>query len=124
MLEIKPCLDKTVIAPYCKRCGRLAGDAFYLYRATDGEEVLAAGLFQVESSRVVVVYYEGAQEDHFLFDGILRAGLNYAAEQGIELGYIPEEFRQAHKAMFQKLNYPASPEMNITNFFQKYKNCK
>lgn len=125
MLTITPCLEKQTVAAYCKKCGKLYDAAYYLYLAENRGEVQAAGLFEVGGDRVSTIYYEGLEpDDHFLFDGILRAGLNYAAEQGIENGHIPEEFRQAHKALFGKLNYPIQPDFNIVNFFQKYKNCR
>lgn len=124
MLEIKPCLDKQTMIGYCKKCKRAYSEAFYLYLATNRNHVLAAGLFEVGSEEVQAVYYESTEpQDAFLFDGILRAGLNYAAGQGIENGRLPEDFRQSFHDLFAELNYPAAPVFNITNFFQKYKNC-
>jgi hypothetical protein len=124
MLEIKPNLTKPAIAGACRQCGRAYSEAYYLYTAADGGEVLAAGLFEMRSDRVVAVHYESTDPgDHFLFDGILRAGLNYAAGQGVELGLIPESFRQENRHCFEKLRYPPEREWNIVNFFQKYKNC-
>lgn len=124
MLTITPCVDKPEIAAWCKKCGKVPSAAFYLYRAENRGEPLAAALFEVGGDQVQVVRYEAADPaDYFLFDGILRAGLNYAAEQGIEQGYLPEEFRLSHEGLFSKLNYPIQPRFNITNFFQKYKNC-
>jgi len=124
MLEIKPFFNINQIAQYSRKCCRIPDDSLYLYLAKDGDETLAAGLFEVQSNKVSVLYYEAADSsDHFLFDGILRAGLNYASGQGIENGYIPESFRQKHAAHFSKLNYPPEPELNIMNFFNKYKNC-
>lgn len=124
MLTITPSVEKAVVAEYCKRCKRPYSEAFYLYRAEDRGETLAVCLFEVGASEVRVLLYEGAdQDDLYLFDGLLRAGLNYASEHGIENGCIPEEFRQRHEALFAKLNYPVQRVFNITNFFSKYKNC-
>lgn len=124
MLEIKPNLNKTDVAAQCRACGKVVSEAFYLYTAKDGGRELASGLFEMEGDRVVVLRYEGVDpDDYFLFDGILRAGLNYAAEQGVALGYVPETFRQENAGYFSKLRYPAEPEWNIVNFFAKYKNC-
>lgn len=124
MLEIKPCFDIPTLAVYAKNCGKAPGESLYLYMAKDGGETLAAGLFEVQSDKVCTLFYESADpDDIFLFDGILRAGLNYASEQGIETGCIPEDFRQSHKNKFARLNYPPETEMNIVNFFNKYKNC-
>lgn len=124
MLTITPCLDKQAIAAYCKKCKKPYSAAFYLYRAENRGQVLAAGLFEVGGEEVCAVLYEAEDpSDHFLFDGILRAGLNYASEQGIPNGHIPEDFRYLHRELFAKLNYPIQPVFDITNFFQKYKNC-
>lgn len=124
MLEITPCLDRQVLAKYCKKCTRIASAAFYLYRAMDGDEVLAAGLFEVQSDFVQVVYYESADpDDHFLLDGILRAGFHYAEQQGIGKGCIPDAFREDHRNLFSRLNYPPNIMFDITNFFSKFKSC-
>ena len=123
MLEIIPNLDDKLLAVYCKKCGKLHGPSFYLYLAIDRGETLAAGLFEVESNRVNVVYYESVEEDPHLFDAVLRAGLNYAAEHGISKGYLPEPFRSHHRTFFAKLNYPPQSLFDITNFFRKYKSC-
>lgn len=124
MLTITPCLDKQTVAAYCKKCRKLYSAAFYLYLAKDRDELLAAGLFEVGGEQVQVVLYEADdQNDPFLFDGILRAGLNYAAEQGITKGVIPEAFRLAHGELFARLNYPIQSAFDISNFFHKYKNC-
>lgn len=124
MLTITPCLDKAAIAAYCKKCRKPWSAAFYLYRAENRGQVLAAGLFEVGGDQVQVMLYEAEDPaDPFLFDGILRAGLNYAADQGIPNGFIPEDFRYAHRGLFAQLNYPIQPVFDITNFFQKYKNC-
>ena len=126
MLEIKAVFDRPILAQYCHKSGCPLSDALYLYLAQNGDELLAAGLFEMRSDRVATMYYEAVgenQTDFFLFDGILRAGLNYAAEQGVETGCLPEPFRQANAAYFARLNYPPETEMNIVNFFQKYKNC-
>ena len=125
MLEIKPSTDRLMIARYCKKCGIVPGEAFYLYTAADSGELLAAALFEVLSDRVSILHYETQEgQDPFLMDGILRAGLQYASRFGIENGCIPENLRYEHRALFAKLNYPAPPVFNITNFFAKYKNCK
>ncbi|MGI6404436.1 MAG: hypothetical protein ACOX0K_09600 [Oscillospiraceae bacterium] len=123
MLEIIPNLDDKLLALYCKKCGKLHGPSYYLYLAIDRGETLAAGLFEVESDQVNVVYYESVEEDPYLFDAVLRAGLNYAAEHGITKGHLPEPFRSAHRAFFAKLNYPPQSTFDITNFFRKYKSC-
>ena len=126
MLEIKPIFDRQVLAKYCHKCDCPLSDALYVYQATNEDELLAGGLFAMRSDHVEAVFYEAMGEnrvDFFLFDGILRAGLNYAAEQGVETGCIPEAFRQANAVSFAQLNYPPEVEMNIVNFFQKYKNC-
>lgn len=125
MLEIKPCTHTKELAEYCRKCGKIPDEAFYLYVAEDKGKRLAACLFEVESGGVRVLLYECEDEsDYWLFDGMLRAGFNYAWEQGITAGFIPERFRIKHQRFFAKLNYPAQPEFDITNFFQKYKNCK
>lgn len=124
MLTITPSLEKQTVAAYCKKCKKVWSDGCYLYLAESRGEVLAAGLFEAGGDKVRAVYYEAADpSDRTLFDGILRAGLNYAAGQGIENGLIPEEFRSRHQELFAALNYPAQPLFNITNFFRKYKNC-
>jgi len=123
MLEIVPNVDDRMLAVYCRKCGKLHGPSFYLYLAVDGGETLAAGLFEVESDKVNVVYYESREDDPYLFDAILRAGLNYASEHGITQGHLPEHFRGEHKAYFAKLNYPPQSTFDITNFFRKYKSC-
>lgn len=123
MLEITLCLEEKVLAEYCRQCGRLPGPAFYLYQARDRDKLLAAALFQVGSDQVDVLLYDSQEDDVFLFDAMLRAGLNYAGDQGISHGCLPEAFRQEHGAYFKTLNYPAQAIFNITNFFQKYKRC-
>ncbi len=124
MLEIKPCLTSAEVAAYCKKCGKLPGPAFYLYRAQDRGQTLAAALFEVESDRVSPVYYECAPgEGAALFDAVLRAGFHYAAGQGIPAGALPEVFRAAHRGYFACLNYPAQSRFGIENFFAKYKAC-
>lgn len=125
MLTIALCEDKKTIQSFCKKCKRPFSEALYMYIAKDGETILGSALFEVCSDSVQVVLYDAEdQEDFFLLDGILRAGLNFAALQGIENGHIPEQLRQEHRNMFQRLNYPIQPVFNITNFFSKYKNCK
>ncbi len=125
MLEIKLCTDKKRIAAYCKKLGIIFSEAFYLYTAVNRGGELAACLFEVGSDAVCARLYECADpEDYWLFDGMLRAGFNYASEQGIAKGCIPEELRALHESLFNRLNYPAAPEFDITNFFKKYKNCR
>lgn len=124
MLTITPCTERDTVLAYCKKC-RIPLDAgHYLYLAENRGERLAACLFEIGGDRVQVLLYESAEPgDAFLFDGVMRAGLNYAAGQGVENGFIPEQFRFLHRALFAKLNYPLQPLFNITNFFNKYKNC-
>lgn len=124
MLEVKPCTVKHILLPYLRKNRLVYSEAFYLYRAMDGDEVLAVCLFEVLSNEVRAVYYEAQDmDDHFLFDAVLRAGLNYAAGHDIPAGYLSEEFRLRHEALFEKLNFPLEYRFDITNFFQKYKNC-
>ena len=123
MLEIKPNTDLKLLAEYCHQCGKIPGPQFYLYLAKEEERLLAAGLFEIHSSSVDVVFYRGDEQDAWLLDAVLRAGLNYAASHGIPTGRLPEEFRQANSAPLAKLNYPLETEFDITNFFSKYKNC-
>lgn len=125
MLTITPCLDRLTVASYCKKCKKVYSAGAYLYRAENRGELLAAGLFEISADRVEVLLYEAQDTaDVHLFDGILRAGLNYAAEHGVENGLISEMFYFQHVSLFNQLNYPADPLFNITNFFRKYKNCK
>lgn len=124
MLEIKPCTAKKKIAEYCRKCGKLPDESFYLYLALNRDELLAAALFEVGGESVKVLLYEAADEaDHWLFDGMLRAGFNYAYDHGLATGCVPEAFRLSHRNLFAKLNYPVTAEFDITNFFRKYKNC-
>ena len=123
MLEIKPSTDLKLIAEYCGQCGKIPGPQFYLYLAREGERLLAAGLFEIDSNSVDAVFYQGDGQDSWLLDAVLRAGLNYAASHGIPTGRLPEEFRQAHSALLAELKYPPQAEFDITNFFSKYKNC-
>ena len=69
MLEIIPNLDDKLLALYCKKCGKLHGPSYYLYLAIDRGETLAAGLFEVESDQVNVVYYE-SWGGPYLFDAV------------------------------------------------------
>lgn len=125
MLEITPCTKTKRLAEYCKKCGKLPDESFYLYLATNADKQIAACLFEVDSEAVRVLLYECEDDaDYWLFDGMLRAGFNYAYEQGLAKGCIPEAFRIEYQRFFGKLNYPATPEFDITNFFSKYKNCK
>lgn len=124
MLELRPGVDRQEILPYCRQIKLPYSEALYVYRALDGSKVLAGLLFGVESNQVNVLYYQAEDEaDHFLFDGLLRAGLGYADKQGISAGHIDDSFRQRHSALFSRLNLPPEATFNITNFFQKYKNC-
>lgn len=124
MLTITPCLDKSIVSSYCKKCRQVYSAALYLYIAEDRGQSLGAALFEIGGDRVRIVYYEAADPaDAFLFDGIMRAGLNYASQQGLANGLIPEDFRYTHRELFAKLNYPVQPLFDITNFFSKYKNC-
>ena len=125
MIEIKPNLTKEDIVAYCRKCGKTFSEALYLYAAEDRGEILAAGLFEMQSDRVEAVMYDSAlPEDYFLFDGVLRAALNYASGQGVEIGVIPEPFRQDNSSHFSKFSYPPEAEWNIVNFFNKYKGCR
>ncbi|MCL2033989.1 MAG: hypothetical protein FWG94_04570 [Oscillospiraceae bacterium] len=125
MLELKPCVNMKMITKACKKCGKLPDASFYLYLATDKEEELASCLFEVSGDSVTALLYECLDDaDYWLFDGLLRSGFNYAFEQGITTGRIPETFRVQNHRLFSKLNYPITPAFDITNFFSKYKNCK
>jgi len=125
MVEIKPNLKKDDILAYCRKCGRPYSEAFYLYTAEDRGKIFAAGLFEMHSDRVEAVLYDSSPpEDIYLFDGILRAALNYASGQGVQIGVIPDRFRQDNGAYFSRLTYPAEIEWNIVNFFSKYKTCR
>jgi len=126
MLQIKPCPDLELIAFYRKKCGRLPGPEHYLYLAADGDKTIAAALFEIEGGRVSAVYYEESAKpagDAFLFDAVLRAGLNYAAGRGIFSGCLPEDFRAAHRDLLAKLRYPARSDFDIADFFKNHKNC-
>ena len=124
MLSIRLCRDNRRIAAACKSFGKIYGDEFYLYEAAGNDEILGEMLFEVKSSFVEVVDYSGSEGDFGLFDGLLRAGLNYAEKHGIEAGCIPEAFRHKNRALFAHLNYPSEAAFNIVNFFGKYKNCR
>ena len=124
MLSISLCQDNRRIAAACKSLDKIYGDEFYLYEAISGNETLGDMLFEVKSSLVEVVGYSGPSDDFGLFDGILRAGLNYAEKHGIEAGCISEAFRHENRALFAHLNYPTEAVFNIVNFFGKYKNCR
>jgi hypothetical protein len=125
MLEIKPSTDKKLIAAQCRKLGLLFGEAFYLYVAVNSGDIIASCLFEVGGNSVSFLLYECEdKDDYWLFDGMLRAGFNYAFENGIGTGRIPEEQRLWYAGLFAKLNYPAATEFDITNFFKKYKNCK
>lgn len=124
MLTITPCMEKQMLLSYCKKCRKPMTAGHYLYLAQNRDQMLAACLFEISSNQVEVLLYESYEPDNaFLFDGVLRAGLNYAARQGVEDGIIPEQFHFAHQHLLDKLNYPLCPMFNIVNFFQKYKNC-
>ena len=122
MLTISPVLDRAGVVPLCREAGVTYTGAFYAYRAENRGTTLACALFEVLDDSVRVVSYKG-QKDVDLFDGLLRAGFQYAGKEGIETGCIPEPFRQAYHTRFAVLNYPAAAQFNITNFFAKYKNC-
>lgn len=124
MLTITVNTNKEEIIPYCREVKIPFNKGLYLYQAKDKGELLGAGLFEIGADQVQVLYYTSVpEEEHFLLDGVLRAGFNYAAEQGISTGKIPEHFRGEHMNYFAKLNYPNEAEFNIENFFSKYKNC-
>jgi hypothetical protein len=123
MLKITPAFDPAMLGGYCKKCGKLPGPEFYLYRAEIGDKTIAACLFEVMSNRVAPLFYESLEGDEWLFDAVLRAGYNYASEQGIAEGSLPEAFRQAHGGYFRHLNYPAQTAFSIANFFKRYKSC-
>ena len=122
MLTISPILDRVGVVPLCREAGVPYTGAFYAYRAENRGTILAYALFEVLDDSVRVVSFQG-QEDADLFDGLLRAGFQYAGKEGIETGWIPETFRQTHHTRFAALNYPAAAQFDITNFFAKYKNC-
>lgn len=123
MLEIKPCLDKPAVAAYCRDQGKVYSEAFYIYEAVSRGDTLAAALFEITSNEVSVFHYRGDEGDFALFDGVLRAGFHYAEENGIPQGFIPGEFRELHKSLFDRLSYPIQEKFSIANFFLKYKNC-
>ena len=123
MLSISLCTDNRRIAAACKSFGKIYGDEFYLYESVYNNEILGGILFEVKSCLVEVVGYQGPDDDFGLFDGLLRAGLNYAEKHGIEAGCIPELFRYENRSLFIHLNYPPEIVFNIVNFFGKYKNC-
>ena len=123
MIEIKPSTDPKLVASYCGECGRIPGPQLYLYLAKEGENLLSAGLFEISGSCVDAVFYQSDEDDVRLFDAVLRAGFNYAAGHGIPAGRLPEELRQTHGVLLEKLGYPLETEFDITNFFRKYKNC-
>lgn len=124
MLSISPCLDKQILAEYCKKCRKPYHAGLYLYRAENNNQIQATGLFEITEDFVQLLYYESIfPEDVFLFDGVFRAGMNYAAEQGIENAFIPAEFGNAHENFFMHFDYPLNTRFNITNFFAKYKKC-
>lgn len=123
MLEILPVTERDIVSGYSSKCKLPFSQALYVYVAKDGTKTIAGALFEVKSDYVQILYYDGDTE-FFIFDAILRAGLNYAAENGIEYGYIPEEFRHKYNSVFINLNYPPVTKFDITNFFKKYKNCR
>ncbi|MFV0400712.1 MAG: hypothetical protein ACK5LX_08875 [Oscillospiraceae bacterium] len=123
MLTIGLKTEKELLLPYCKKAKLPYNGGIFLYLAENRGEKLAAGLFEIAGNSVSIRYYESQDPDPFLLDGILRAGFNYAGDQSIEKGVLPEEFRQIHKELFASLNYPPEPTFNIDNFFAKYKNC-
>lgn len=124
MLTITLELSKDKVLEYTKKSKQIYDAGHYLYLAKDNGEVLAAGLFKIEGDMSYIAYYETTEEkDYHLFDGILRAGFNYAGDQGISTGMIPESFREQYTGFFERLNYPNQPMFEISNFFSKYKNC-
>ena len=124
MLTITPCIEKQTLLTYCKKCRKPVSAGHYAYLAQNRDEVLAACLFEIQSDYVEALFYEASDSlDAFLFDGVLRAGLNYASKQGISQGIIPETFRFSQRHLLEKLNYPLDTTFNIVNFFRKYKNC-
>lgn len=125
MLTITPCLEKEPVQAFAKKCQKVYHAGMYLYQAVERGNVVATALFEITSELVQICYYEADEpDDHFLFDGVFRAGLNYAAEQGLETGLIPESFCARQSRLLAGLKYPMQEAFNITNFFQKYKNCR
>ena len=124
MLTITATLDRETLLPYCKESKIPYNPGLYLYIARDRDDILGAGLFQIEGDTVSFLHYFPADtDDHFVFDGVLRAGFNYATEQNIPTGEIPVLMRKQHQTCFEKLNYPNETSFTIDNFFSKYKNC-
>jgi len=123
MIEIAPSLDQNILKSYCEKCGKDYGPGFFAYLATDGGTLLAAGLFEMLGDRVQAVMYEGDTADPWLFDGVLRAGLNYAAGREVYTGCLPEAFREEHRELFKRLNYPDENEFDIASFFVNHRNC-
>ncbi|WRS26823.1 hypothetical protein U6B65_10850 [Oscillospiraceae bacterium MB08-C2-2] len=125
MLEIKPCLEVQPVAAFCRASGRVYSGAFFIYQAMNRGEELGAALFEMQGDRIEAVAYRTTQpEDHWLLDGVLRAGLNYAAEHGIINGVLGVGFLESAYSLLEKLNLPRSSVFNIHNFFSKYKNCE
>jgi len=123
MISIGLCRDIRRAAAFCKDFDKIYGNEFYLYEAADNQGFRGGILFEVKSYLVEAVGYNGPNDRH-LFDGLLRAGLNYAEKHGIEAGCLPETFRQSNHTLFAELNYPPETVFNIVNFFGKYKSCR
>lgn len=123
MLEIRPVTDKNRILAACRESGRVYSDAYYLYEAVSGGEMLAFALFHIQGDQAEVLFYKGDPDDAFLLDGIIRAGFHYADTQNLSYGKMSGGFRLEHFRLLQKLNMPVEEVFNIENFFSKYKNC-
>lgn len=125
MLEINVCSKKDFLLPICKKIKYPYSSALYAYVAKNKGVMLACALFFIHPDYVEIIYYESTDEnDDAMFDGVLRAGLNYASSNNINSGYVSEEFRENNKQLFKKINFPNEAKFNINNYFLKYKNCR
>lgn len=124
MLTIRANTQKENILPYCRALKIPYNKGLYLYEAKDKDQVLGAALFEISGTKAeALCYTTHPEESHFIMDGVLRAGFNYAAEQHVPVGGIAETVRKEYAHFFEQLNYPNESQFNIQNFFAKYKNC-
>lgn len=95
MITLGPVKDREYIKNlFCEK-GLVADEYSGLVVARDKEEILGLALYELDGSKMTVLYIEPLEDIAFA-DGILRSTLHVAAERGIMDAFyaetLPEDF--------------------------------
>lgn len=125
MLEMAEVTNRSQVQQYCKALSLPFGDEKQAFDALDKDEICGFCIFRIQKD---TVYIEGlfSQTDFgtSLYDGLLRAVMNFASSRGIKNVYLEMSIGREILNQIEPLHFIKNTPMDIEDFFKTFRNCK